>query len=173
MMFYTGIGSRETPEEIQNIMFEIAKKLDSKYILRSGGADGADLAFEKGSSKKEIYIPWRNFNFNKSNLIFDELPQLKKMEFLEIASEHHPNWRFLKPEARKLMARNIAQIKGYDNILSKFVICYTKDGCESHLTRTHLTGGTGLAISLASSLGIPIFNLKNEISLERLKRFIS
>lgn len=54
MMFYTGIGSRETPQEIQNLMFKIAQKLDSKYILRSGGADGADLAFEKGSSKKEI-----------------------------------------------------------------------------------------------------------------------
>lgn len=173
MMFYTGIGSRETPQEIQNLMFKIAQKLDSKYILRSGGADGADLAFEKGSSKKEIYIPWRNFNSNKSNLIFDELPQLKKMELLEIASEHHPNWKFLKSEARKLMARNVAQIKGYDNTYSKFVICYTKDGCESHLTRTYLTGGTGLAISLASSLGIPVFNLKNNISLERLVKFIS
>lgn len=71
------------------------------------------------------------------------------------------------------MARNVCQIKGLNiNKNSKFVICWTKDGCESHLTRTRKTGGTGLAISVASKLGIPIYNLKNEDSYNRLKKLI-
>ena len=71
------------------------------------------------------------------------------------------------------MARNVCQIKGFNiNENSNFVICWTKDGCESHLTRTRKTGGTGLAISVASKLGIPIYNLKNEESYNRLKKFV-
>lgn len=59
-MIYTGIGSRETPPEIQEIMTNYARKLDKLgFILRSGGAMGADTAFEKGSTNKEIYLPWK------------------------------------------------------------------------------------------------------------------
>ena len=60
-MTYAGIGSRETPIEIQSKMSKVAKMLEEKgYTLRSGGADGADFAFEKGLAKtsknKEIYL---------------------------------------------------------------------------------------------------------------------
>ena len=60
-MTYAGIGSRETPIEVQSKMSKVAKMLEDKgYTLRSGGADGADFAFEKGlgkiSKNKEIYL---------------------------------------------------------------------------------------------------------------------
>ena len=55
---------------------------------------------------------------------------------------------------------------------TEFVVCWTPDGCESHLKRTSKTGGTGLAISLASKLGIPIYNLYNEDSKECLEFLI-
>lgn len=45
-MFYTGIGSRQTPPEILKMMTKIATQLESKgWVLRSGGAEGADEAF--------------------------------------------------------------------------------------------------------------------------------
>ena len=66
-IYYTGIGSRETPEEILGWMQDIGWLLGKRgYTLRSGGADGADSAFEKGcdqaNGEKDIYIPWKNFN---------------------------------------------------------------------------------------------------------------
>ena len=47
--YYTGIGSRETPNEILDRMTRLGSwfsELD--WVLRSGGAEGADRAFERG-----------------------------------------------------------------------------------------------------------------------------
>lgn len=170
MKSYAGIGSRETPKEIMYFMSEIASKLELKgYTLRSGGADGADLAFENGVTElKEIYIPWKGFNNSDS-----ELYVFNNNESFRIASENHPGWIHLKEPVRKLMARNVYQILGSNlDTPVKFVICWTKDSCKSHLTRTNKTGGTGLAISVASKLGIPIFNLNNPSSYNRLLKFL-
>ena len=69
MKYYAGIGSRETPKEICNKMTEIASLLEKQdFVLRSGGAQGADHAFEIGISDQlmmDIYLPYINFN-NKS-----------------------------------------------------------------------------------------------------------
>lgn len=66
MEAYAGIGSRDTPEDILRLMAVVAaKREDDGFILRSGGADGADTAFESGvvsSDMKEIYLPWKGFN---------------------------------------------------------------------------------------------------------------
>jgi predicted Rossmann fold nucleotide-binding protein DprA/Smf involved in DNA uptake len=63
MRIYTGVGSRKTPKAITNLMTELARTLgDSGWCLRSGGADGADVAFESGASTKEIYVPPTLFN---------------------------------------------------------------------------------------------------------------
>ena len=53
-----------------------------------------------------------------------------------------------------------------------YVICWTPDGCESHLTRSIKTGGTGTAIAIASTNGIPVFNLKNADAIDRLHQFL-
>jgi len=62
--FYAGIGSRETPEEVQDMMTEIASYLEDKgYMLRSGNANGADQAFAKGVKRAaQIWLPWMEFN---------------------------------------------------------------------------------------------------------------
>jgi len=80
-IFYTGIGSRKTPGPINDIIefsplyrfYYWGRILATKgFILRSGHADGADLAFEKGcdtvNGKKEIYLPWKGFNGSDSKL---------------------------------------------------------------------------------------------------------
>ena len=71
---YTGIGSRETPIHILNFFVVIGNYLASEgYTLRSGHAPGADQAFEEGcdqvNGKKEIYLPWPNFEGSDSELI--------------------------------------------------------------------------------------------------------
>ena len=120
------------------------------YILRSGGADGSDTAFEIGcdrvNGKKEIYLPWKNFNGNKSNLIFDD-----DIEAINIAKKYHPAYNGLSQGAKRLIARDSYQVLGKDlKTPSKYIICYT-DG----------TGGTSQALRIAEDIqiNIPIFNL--------------
>lgn len=147
-LYYTGIGSRKTPQHILEDMVEIARNLAKQhYVLRSGGADGADSAFEKGckleNGEMEIYLPWKNFNNNSSNLI------VESEKAFEIAGQFHPRYKFLKPACKKLMARNSHQILGKDlQTPSCFVVCYSEG-----------SGGTEQALRIAKRFNIPIFNL--------------
>ena len=66
MLYYAGIGSRETPEHVIHWMHIIGEQLAEKWVVRSGFADGADKAFcygaETGNGEMEIYLPWAGFN---------------------------------------------------------------------------------------------------------------
>jgi hypothetical protein len=159
--YYAGIGSRETPEPICQQFTRIASFLRTKkYILRSGGADGADMAFEKGAGGlKEIWLPWPGFN----NSTVPFLP-IEDDAYI-LAKRLHPNWRNLKEGARKLHARNCHQILGKGlQIPVKFVICWTSDGKAS--------GGTGQAMRLAMEKEIPIYNLFNDTDRKNLSDFL-
>ena len=150
MKYYAGIGSRETPEVILSLMTQMAHHLARNgYILRSGGAQGADKAFEVGcdlaKGDKEIYLPWRKFQESDSKLVVQE------DRAYEIAEKFHPYWHNLSQGAKKLQARNSHQVLGADlKTPSEFVICYTKGGKGA--------GGTGQAVRIASAYGIPVFD---------------
>ena len=164
LRFYAGIGSRQTPPEILAKMQAIAAQLEARgFVLRSGGADGADTAFELGCTAKEIFLPWPGFNGRSSP--FD---RPSKAAF-ELAAQTHPAFDRLSAASRKLMARNGHQVLGatLDQPVS-FVLCWTPDGAESEAQRTRETGGTGQAIALASRHGIPVFNLANRGALNRV-----
>ena len=104
MKYYAGTGSRETPQDIQQL-FEIVGEFLAKkyYVLRSGGAKGADKAFEKGcdkvNSNKEIYLPWERFENSTSTFI------VNNSKAFEIAEEFHPYWHNLTQGARKLLSQ--------------------------------------------------------------------
>lgn len=163
MKTYAGIGSRETPITIQQLMYYMAKNLSiNGYTLRSGGAKGADQAFELGcdnlNGSKEIYLPWAGFENSKSTLV------IKDPKAFEIAEKYHPYWQNLSQGARKLQARNSHQVLGPDlSTISKFIICYTKAGKKA--------GGTGQAIRIAEAYSIPVFDCGlYEKDLELLKK---
>src|SRR5277367_3304536 len=139
MKYYAGIGSRETSQEVKWQIHAIALYLaDDGWTLRSGGADGADIAFEYGAGDglKEIFLPWKGFNNNRSSLY--DIPD----KAYEISAQHHPRWQYLKAPVKKLMARNAQQVLG-KNLDSpvEFVICWTPDGCTKGENRTEATGG--------------------------------
>ena len=101
-VFYTGIGSRETPSFVLELMEEFAKNLEQRdYILRSGGAKGADQAFSRGAGDtdfKDIYVPWPKFapkeDFeNEVNL--DDLDPRVIEEALKIVKQVHPSFKSL------------------------------------------------------------------------------
>lgn len=158
-MFYTGIGSRATPSTVKLQMMEIAKTLAyNGYSLRSGGADGADSAFEMGASQiskvpgvyEEIYLPWAHFNGNNSELILNNMDNADKAK--AIAATFHPVWDRLSPVARKFHARNSYQVLGANlKTPSLFIICWTPNAKGG--------GGTGQALRLAKAYDIPIMDL--------------
>jgi len=161
--FYTGIGSRDIPTDIGITMRSLAIVLARNgFILRSGGAAGADSAFEEGcdveGGGKEIYLPWERFRNNSSTLHYIS------PEAIELAEDYYgQNWLYTKTTTKKFMARNMYQVTGQDlNAPSEFIICWTPDGCTSMSKRSRVTGGTGQAIAYGSDLEIPVFNLKNE-----------
>ena len=120
------------------------------YVLRSGGAPGADSAFEAGvhNSLKEIWLPWPNFNGNRSKLF-------PSADAFTLAKKYHPKWNKLYDTSKKLHARNGHQILGADlQTPTDFVVCWTSDGKAS--------GGTGQALRIAADRNITIYNLFNE-----------
>jgi len=165
---YAGIGSRETPEEIISKIKEISKRLANlDYVLRSGGAGGADIAFEEGcddvSGKKEIFLPWKNFNNNHSPLYLGFDWKKANPIAIEYAQKYHPYWNRLKFPAKKFMIRNSFQIMGWNmNKPIDFVVCYTSDG--------KFTGGTGQALRIAKDKNIPIYNLFFEKDYENIMK---
>ena len=152
---FAGIGSRSTPPAIEKQIEEISKRFNRlKYILRSGGADGSDLMWENHMELKEIYLPWKGFNKNNSDLYLDNIPQIYTDKAYQMAKNYHPYWSNLSQGAKKLMARNSFQVFGPSmDKPCDIIVCYTRDGKDS--------GGTGQAMRIAKSYSIPIFNLFN------------
>tara|TARA_R110000868_G_scaffold139053_1_gene353771 strand:+ start:615 stop:1049 length:435 start_codon:yes stop_codon:yes gene_type:complete len=131
-------------------MTKIAKYMAAKgYTLRSGGAAGADSAFELGADdRKEIYLPWERFNFNKSPLY------PPTTDALGLAAQFHPAWDCMQKPARLLMGRNSHQVMGLDlKTPTERIICWTK-GAKGE-------GGTGQAIRIARHHKIPVDDLAN------------
>lgn len=61
MQYFTGIGSRQTPAYVCEVMKKVTPMCNNNgFILRSGGADGADSAFvEADALYKDVYLPWK------------------------------------------------------------------------------------------------------------------
>lgn len=151
--YYAGIGSRETPEDVLNYMARVGRGLERKgYRLRSGGAQGADKAFERDLklNRQEIF------------LATGYIPM-----WTEVFTKYfHPAPQHLKDYSLKLMNRNALQILGLNGDTPvDFVVCWTKDGKAS--------GGTGHAIRIAEFYDIPVFNLKDIDAKKALKEFIN
>jgi hypothetical protein len=168
---YTGVGSRETPDEVLALMTNIAQRLWLEgWVLRSGAAPGADTAFEGGAapdgdySRTEIYLPWEGFELRKPHQAKRGRPQ---PEAYEIAARFHPAWSSLKEGAKALHARNVHQVLGYDVTKpdpSKFLICWTEGGKGG--------GGTGQALRIAKAYNVRIFDLANREAAARISAWV-
>ena len=171
----TGIGSRETPQSEMDLLTRIAAAAEKRGMRgRSGGAGGADLAFERGFTDPkniDVIVPWKGF-LPKGMTQRDVdaflgrprpasgpgapvmLPWAKRQEAEEKASHYHPAWHKCSPGAKSLHTRNIPQVVGLElDRPADLVVAWTIDG--------KATGGTGQAIRMAQDIGVPVANLKN------------
>ena len=140
---YAGVGSRETPHDVLKLMRRIAYHLAKQnWILRSGGAKGADSAFEAGASLTEIFY---------AN---DATPAA-----IEMAAKYHPAWDRCNPYVRKLHGRNNMILLGKDlTVPVETVICWTPGGSGG--------GGTGQAIRVAQAHEIPVLDMGSKEGLK-------
>lgn len=194
MAAYSGIGSRETPDEVLGVMEDAAFRLARMgFTLRSGKAAGADAAFQLGAQRyhqlypetpspwiAEIYIPWRGFKGGEGlSDLYDILPDVLDKQYpgyddmrWEWVKEVHGGWEKLSQGARKLHERNIHQLFGPDlgNAYvnqSKFVLYYAPE------TRTgNPKGGTATCVNLAKKQGIRTLNLLKEENWAVLENFL-
>ena len=159
-MFYTGIGSRQTPIIWRDVFSTIGTFLFVEYglILRSGAADGADTFFEKTDGPKHIYLPSFHFNSRQHDGITYFKPQPEITQRNEtLIPLCCPHWdRIKRPNVKNLLLRNMSQVLGHNpeqHVLSKFVLCWTPNG--------EYIGGTRYALACADLFNVPIFNFGN------------
>lgn len=171
---YTGIGARKTPHKSLALLRNIATILDQEgWQLRSGGAKGADTAFQECAQTipPEIYRPkdWKT----RSSLEISSYPEELWNKAQSIVRELIPHWNKLDYYGQVLHTRNAFQVLGKDlSTPSKMVVCWTPDGAENLSEITRSTGGTGTAIKLASSHNIPVFNISKLSTRKRLCRWL-
>lgn len=172
---YAGIGSRETPLYALAVMQFLSNYLSEVYTVRSGGADGADTAFELASRKNnEIFLPWYGFSFSGDGFVVNNEKALNIAELLidgkfiknilPIHQQSTERMRQSKNESNlKLHRRNCFQVLGGNlNSPVDFLTCWTDDKAIRADQTSFKTGGTGTAIRLASQLSIDVFNLSRE-----------
>ena len=157
--YYAGIGSRETPRDILEVMTKVATILNREgWILRTGDAKGADAAFRTGASNKQVYT------IKSLSQISKEMCDICYNDLITL----HPNVNAVmrKPWAKEYLMRDFLQVRGYhpNDTLSSFIICWTKDA--------GLNGGTAQAMRLAHKLGIDIYNLADKSTLQLILKFI-
>lgn len=189
MKFYTGVGSRETPDEMMEVIRQLAYKLARKgFRLRSGAAEGADKAFEAGwwkarmdvikecphashAMSAEIYIAWSGFNGHTAtshagNVYIPSGAIANEAE--AIVSKIHPAWHACSQGARKLHSRNVFQVLGQDlKTPSTMLICWAKTDKAGNVK-----GGTATAWNLAKQNNIPCFNLNNPVDFARIHKYL-
>ena len=147
-MAYAGIGSRETPKDVLELMTKAATWLEGKgYKLQTGTTfkgkeEGADKAFSDGTKNKQLFAP-----------------EMATEQTKAIAKEVHPAPQYLKGGGLQLMARNTFQVFGakLDEPVD-FVLFYAEETKDPMRPK----GGTGQAVEMARRKGIPTINMANK-----------
>ena len=96
-------------------MTALASRMEEEdWKLRSGGAAGADSAFEAGvanPANRAIYLPGNTFNQRSAQMPgMHNSTRLPGWQALESVARYHPAPERLSPFAKNLMARNAMQM---------------------------------------------------------------
>lgn len=152
---FAGIGNRDLPVGVYSLLSALGTVYATQgYVLRSGGARGADNAFQEGYEAAvgrtgKIFLPRRDHT---------TVPKWQH----QLIRVFHPNPDALRHVPYCLMARNCEIILGKDgNDPVEFVACWA---VSEH------SGGSAFGIRLARWAGIPVVNLCPNPEPDRLNR---
>ena len=154
MLRYAGIGHRSIDPSYTERARAIARHLGERgFVLRSGGATGADAAFASGAdeSAREIVLPWAGYNGVDGRGV-GVLGSAQFRAASEEASRSHPGWARCRAGAKRLLARNAAIVLGKNlDAPVDAVVCIASVDVTS--------GGTRHAMRVAERHGIKVLNL--------------
>lgn len=183
---YAGVGSRDTPQDMLDLMYRMAKVLcDLGWIGNSGEAPGADWYFHQGAKASSNYgpgafnaiIPWNGFKSQNEVKVYQHegnniyvMPRRrsKRAEMLGIGARG--TYAGLNtPGKIALHSRNAMQVLGMDLMSPvKFLICWAKPVGN----KGKVSGGTNTAVALALHFGIDVINLATPNGLNRAMTFL-
>ena len=171
---YTGVGSRDVPEDIYKLLQALGRKLATQgYALRSGGAVGCDTAFYEGCKEvggmSTIFVPWSGFNslFGENIISLSDMPSNLIYRAEWEARQVHPAFDKLTQGAKKLHTRNVFQVLGVGlGKPSDFLVCYAPTQGNS------VKGGTRTAVELAKVYGVPVYNVFDSKDRLRVELFV-
>ena len=97
---YAGVGSRSTPAKVLQWMESIGRAMaEAGMVLRSGAAEGADSAFERGCDSvggdKRIYLPRAGFKGRRADGVKVLVGAGAWAQAL--GRKHHPAWEGPNP----------------------------------------------------------------------------
>ena len=175
---YAGIGSRDTPDDVRGVMTRLARMYESQgHLLRSGGAAGADQAFEAGVQDprhRSIYLPGQSFQGRRAGaggfVDATRLPTWSEAD--QLTNRYHPAPGALKPFMRNLMGRNAMQVLGPSlGRPADRIIAWAPGGHEGDSPPPGFReGGTGQALRMGRALGVPIINLAKPGRMEQAQK---
>lgn len=188
---YAGIGSRTTPGDILQIMTLIANALAQKdYILRSGGAKGADSAFWSGCTLGggEGWMYEGGYEQHVCHRLKGHSPSqggTNKFEHqyyggynLGQAAEVYVKHGILTMDQIqqreewwwRLVGRNVFQILGLEPMTNPDPVAFVIYWAPEHYG--NVTGGTRYAVNLAEKLGIKTYNLLHPDTFDMTKKWL-
>lgn len=177
-MIIAGIGSRKTPEKTLEDIRAIGELCRSlKVFVRSGHAEGADMAFEEGAKEYTlVYMPWHDFGPKKkaaparNYIYFDDTPAISKKLAMESVDKFHPAPHHLKWGGRVCLARDFFQVMGTSGKAPvSCIVCWAEPKGKGY---DEVKGGTGQAVRIARANGLPVFNL-HEVPATEVMDWIS
>ena len=166
-LIYAGIGPRDTPDNIVNIMLTLGRNMAERgHTLRSGASGNADIAFERGcdgaNGEKEIYLPWPGFG--RRHGLDKGIKGWPSRAAQDFAAEMHPAWDKCDRDARLFLSRNMNILRGW----------HFEKHCDLLITWQHegkTSGGTLFTVNVAKALKIPVFDLADTKSFDALENF--
>lgn len=182
---YCGIGSRETPDDVQRLMEDVGEfQCNRGVVLTSGGAPGADDAFHRGAKRSpkycsksvEIYLPWNGFKREGMETLYHApdkgIYNASLFDNWELAEEislkARGSWNGLGQGGIKLQVRNAYQPLRRDlNSPVKGVIFWAIPA-----GKRRWKGGTNTALQIALEHAIPMYNLYVEEERKHIESFI-
>jgi hypothetical protein len=161
------VGSRRLNDDELAECYELGKYLAGEgYVVTTGGAEGADLAFAHGCLSEFghviYYLPWEWSNWGHISTLctrgsYDMVwynPDWHQ-RWTEIGRKCHPNWHNLSDKGKKYHARNAGIMIGEDEEHEIVERIYAYPSPDRR-------GGTEQSFRMAKYLGIHIVNMREQ-----------
>ncbi len=160
---YAGIGSRSISSDEYGLITEAAAVLARLgWVAYSGNGDGSDIGFQRGSGGRcVLMLPWHRFNAEH----YEMSASLQAIDAGNTAAgnlavtQFHPAPDRLSQGAQRMICRDYHQVVGFAPWPPVRFVLFCADESNGSVK-----GGTGQAVRVARSRGIPCLNLRDRTS---------